>query len=233
MYCIFIMWPDIRSGYLVGSLILGSIWLCMYVLRPDLRKEMRFGGILLMPFSFMAPFYIPEYWNPIYFFGTLHPFYVGLEDFLFCFFVGGISAVVYEFFTQKREVRIKKMSYKSRWMPYILGVAILLGGEVLFPNSSIYTLTITGFILAVYMTIRRKDLIIQSFVAGTLFTVIYMVFFVVFNLLYPQYIPLIYQHKHLFGIYVLGIPIEELLFSFSAGAAWSIAYEYMLGYKTR
>ena len=34
-----------------------------------------------------------------------------------------------------------------------------------------------------------------------------------------------------FGIYIHGVPIEELLFAATGGAIWSVAYEYVHGYR--
>jgi hypothetical protein len=36
---------------------------------------------------------------------------------------------------------------------------------------------------------------------------------------------------NLLGIYIRGVPIEELLFAATGGTIWSVAYEYEHGYR--
>lgn len=223
---------DLKSGYFVGSLILGIPYFLIFLVRKDLRREMLFGGTLLLPFALLAPFYIPEYWDPPYLFDYIYPFKVGIEDFIFCFFVGGISAVIFEFITKRKEVKIRKIKSGINWWPYLFVVFLLLVGEHFFPNRSIITLTLTGIVAASIGILKRGDLLWQSIFAGVLFTAFYFLFFKLFSFLYPSYIDLVYQHNNLFGIYVAGIPVEELLFAFSTGASWSIFYEFTFSYKT-
>ena len=40
-----------------------------------------------------------------------------------------------------------------------------------------------------------------------------------------------YNLPNLLGIYVRGVPIEEVLFAATGGAVWSVAYEYVYGYR--
>jgi hypothetical protein len=63
------------------------------------------------------------------------------------------------------------------------------------------------------------------------FTVLYFALFLIFLSLYPDFIQRYYNIPNLLGIYVVGIPIEELLFAATGGAIWSVAYEYVQGYR--
>jgi hypothetical protein len=63
------------------------------------------------------------------------------------------------------------------------------------------------------------------------FTVLYFVLFLVVLALYPEFVRRYYTLKNLLGIRVLGVPLEELLFAASGGAVWSVAYEYVHGYR--
>jgi hypothetical protein len=62
------------------------------------------------------------------------------------------------------------------------------------------------------------------------FTVLYFVLFFLVLLLYPQFVPGYYNLPNLLGIYMVGVRTEELLFSASGGAIWSVAYEYGFGH---
>jgi hypothetical protein len=65
------------------------------------------------------------------------------------------------------------------------------------------------------------------------FTALYFFLFLCLLFLYPEFVQRYYNLPNLLGIYVLGVPIEELLFAATGGAAWSAAYEYVHGYIVR
>jgi hypothetical protein len=54
-----------------------------------------------------------------------------------------------------------------------------------------------------------------------------------FLALYPDFVQRYDNVPNLLGIYVLGVPIEELMFASSFGSVWSIAYEYLQGYRLK
>ena len=168
------------SGYFIGCLLLAIPYFGIYLKRPDLRREMNIVGLLLLPFAFVSTFYIPEYWNPPYLFGDPLPFKIGIEDFLFMYFIGGISAVIYEFLKHKKEVKIGKRKRKILWTPFIFYSLTLLIGEYFFPDKSIVNLIVAGIVIALIMVWKRSDLVIQSLTAGVLFTVLYFFLFYIF-----------------------------------------------------
>lgn len=225
---------DPKSGYFVGSLILGFVYLVIFLLRRDLRKELAWGGTLALPFATTAPYFIPEYWNPPYIFGLIGKTGIGIEDLFFSFFVGGIAAVLFEFLENRKEVKLKKAKQGKiiHLAPYVFAAILLAVMEKVFPGHSIYNLIAAAALPAIYMIKRRKDLLVQSVSAGFLFALLYFGLFTFFNTLYPEYVSLVYTHKNLIGIYLGKVPLEEILFAFATGACWSVIYEYVMGYKT-
>lgn len=92
--------PSYQYAYLIGNLsILLPVWSLLFYFRKDLQREMLgvslFAG-LAGPLSEF--WYLQDYWRPETFTGTL----IGVEDFLFGFFIGGIGAVIYEEIFGKR-----------------------------------------------------------------------------------------------------------------------------------
>jgi hypothetical protein len=75
------------------------------------------------------------------------------------------------------------------------------------------------------------DLIPLMVVGTVVFTVLYFVLFLCVLALYPQFVQRYYNLPNLLGIFVVGVPIEELLFAATGGAIWSVAYEYVFGYR--
>lgn len=66
---------------------------------------------------------------------------------------------------------------------------------------------------------------------AAVFTILYLLLFVYFLALYPDFIERYYNLPNISGIRLLGVPIEELMFAASGGAVWSVAYEYFQGYR--
>jgi len=84
---------------------------------------------------------------------------------------------------------------------------------------------------AIVVLLIRRDLTLLMCVGAANFTALYFILFAYFLLLYPNFIHNHYNVPNLLGIYVWKVPIEELLFAASGGAVWSVAYEYVQGYR--
>lgn len=74
---------DYTYAYLMGTtLILGPVWLFVFLARKDLRKEVLSTSFVIGVVGlFSELWYRRDYWNPEIF--TSHS--IGLEDFLFGF----------------------------------------------------------------------------------------------------------------------------------------------------
>jgi hypothetical protein len=83
----------------------------------------------------------------------------------------------------------------------------------------------------VVIAFLRSDLVPTMLIGALSFTLLYFALFLIFLFLYPGFVQRYYTIASLLGIYILGVPIEELLFAASGGAIWSVAYEYVQGYR--
>jgi lycopene cyclase-like protein len=63
------------------------------------------------------------------------------------------------------------------------------------------------------------------------FILFYFFLFLCLLFLDPEFVQRYYNIPNLLGIYILGVPIEELLFASTGGAIWTVAYEYVQGYR--
>ncbi len=221
-----------QYAYFIGCLIFFLVWLAFFILRKDLRKEMIFGSLLALPFSFSEILWVPEYWNPPSLFNLISKYGVGIESFLFCAICGGVAAVAYEVVYRKKTV---KMRLKSKYLfgPYILVAVIFVLLELFIPEKTIYNAMVSSLAGIIIIAVKRKDLIMQIIAGGTSFLAIYFIFFLIFGKLFPGYISFAYTLENLWGIMILGIPLEELMTSFGAGSLWSSFYEYIKGYRTK
>lgn len=221
-----------QYAYFIGCLIFFSVWILFFLSRKDLRKEMIFGSLLFLPFGFSEALWVPEYWNPPSLFNLISTYGFGIESFFFCFVCGGVAAVVYEIIARKRTVKIRGRQ-KFLFGPYISIILIFICLDFIFPSITIYNAIVSLLIGAVIIAIKRKDLIGQIIFGGIFFAIIYFLLFVVFNKIFPEYVSIAYNLEYIWGIIILGVPIEEILTSFAAGAVWSSFYEYIRGYRTK
>jgi len=77
-----------------------------------------------------------------------------------------------------------------------------------------------------YLTLMKESESESRIFSGRLRLVVLLVL-----LLHPQFVQRYYNLSNLLGIGILGVPIEELLFAATGGAIWSVAYEYVFGYR--
>ena len=103
--------------------------------------------------------------------------------------------------------------------------------EFWHPGKTIYNTVIAFVVCALLVAFVRSDLIPTMFVGAAVFTLLYLALFLYFLALYPDFVQRYYNVPNLLGIYVSRVPIEELLFAASGGAVWSVAYEYLQGYR--
>ena len=218
-------------SYLVGVLIFGTAWLACYLLGKKYRAEIRWGTLISAPMALTSILFVPQYWTPPSLFDLDQKIRVGIEDFLWAAAVGGIASVVAEILLKERLSVIRKAARKRHFAPFAVVVVVFLALEFWHPGKTIYNTIIAFAIGAVVIAFLRSDLIPTMLVGALSFTALYFALFLIFLFLYPGFIQRYYNIPNLLGIYVLGVPIEELLFAGTGGAIWSVAYEYVQGYR--
>jgi len=233
-------------GFFFGDLFLGLIWLLGFLWRKDLRKAMIWSGLFYA--ALLAVFLIffrlgtivfpvassreivPGYWHPhtIFNLGRITGGY-SVEDGLYMFFVGGIATYVYELIFHK-SIRFKRKIQNHIHAVKLAAFAAAL--LALLTNLNLmYSLILFGYVGAAVIWRERKDLIAHSVVGGVCFALIYIVSFMIFNLLFPHFVGEFYTFKNVSGVLILGIPLEEYLYALSFGLMWAPFYEYEHGEK--
>jgi hypothetical protein len=218
-------------AYLVGALIFDAAWLACYVIGKRYRPQMIWGTVISTPLALTSILFIPQYWTPPSLFDLDARFRVGLEDVLWAGAVGGIASVVGEIVLKERLAGRRKHRRKKHYLPFVVLVAVFAILEFWHPGKTIYNTVIAFAVCALLVAFLRGDLIPTMFGGAAVFTLLYLALFLYFLALYPDFVQRYYNVPHLLGIYVLRVPIEELLFAASGGAVWSVAYEYLQGYR--
>jgi len=218
-------------SYLVGALIFDAAWLACYLLGKNYRAEIRWGTLISAPLALTSILFVPQYWTPPSLFDLDQKIRVGIEDFLWAAAVGGIASVVAEILLKERLSRLRKVAHKRHFAPFVVLVVVFIALELWHKDKTIYNCIIAFAIGAIVIAVLRSDLIPTMLIGALSFTALYFVLFLIVLLLYPDFVNRFYNIPKLLGIYVRGVPIEELLFAGTGGAIWSVAYEYVQGYR--
>jgi len=218
-------------SYLVGVLIFGAAWLACYLIGKSYRAEIRWGTLISAPMALTSILFVPQYWSPPSLFDLDQRIRVGIEDVLWAAAVGGIASVVAEILLKERLSALRKGVRKRHLAPFVVVVVVFIVLELWHPGKTIYNTIIAFAIGAVVIAVLRSDLIPTMLIGALSFALLYFALFLVFLFLYPGFIQRYYNIPNLLGIYVHGVPIEELLFAGTGGAVWSVAYEYVQGYR--
>ena len=226
----------IFNEWLVFSLILLGIWCILFLIKKDIRKEMFTVSLWTAPFGLTEPLFVPEYWNPPSLFNLATRTGFDIESLIFCFAIGGIGTILYETFFNIKHKKISKQEKHNKrhrfHLFYIFSPVIVFFPLYIFTNINIiYSASIALLIGGIAAIHCRPDLKNKIIIGGIMFWVIYFVFFVFFNNIYPYAVEQFWNLSALSGILILKIPIEELMFAFTFGMMWSSVYEHIKWYK--
>jgi len=223
-------------AWLTWSLFFLAFWLIIYLSKPIFRKEMFSISFWTMLLGFSEPLFVPRYWNPPTLFDLAQRTGFDIESLIFTFAIGGTGSVMYKLIYKKSDTKMNSgemMHRRHRLHIYILTspIPIFLALALFTPLNHIYCGIIAMFVGALLTLYCRPDLKWKIWIGGSLFLIYYFVFFFSLVVVFPDYVPLVWNLKALTGILFLGIPIEELMFAFSFGMLWSSLYEHILWYK--
>ncbi|MCX6752587.1 MAG: lycopene cyclase domain-containing protein [Candidatus Nomurabacteria bacterium] len=198
------------------------------------RKDLRID-ILTMSFVFgiLGPIsellYQQDYWLPQTFTGSR----IGIEDFLFGFFIGGIVSVLYKELFSKFISRPRKGNHHLRFLFLFITAFIFLSNIFfyVFNINSIYASIVTFLLMALFMYYFRRDLFIDGLASGIFLAMTMFLAYLIFLYIFPEAIHKWWFIKNISGILILGIPLEELIWAFSLGLIAGPAYEFFSGIR--
>jgi len=216
--------------YLWGLLPLLPLWLYGFIKNKESRIEMILCGIIF-GFAAVAIGYVyatKDYWSPPYIFNN----FLHIEDFIYGFLFGGIASEIFEIILRIKSV---KKDQRPRKNLIIIFSLITLSCFVLFVNilnwNSIVAHIVPPLCVGIFCWVYRRDFIIPTMLSGIFLLIITFIWQSIVLLIYPNAIIDIWLLENLSGIFVNGIPIEELIFAFSLGFGASCFYELIMGYE--
>lgn len=227
---------EYRYVYILMVGVAFFIWFIAFTSRKDLRKEMLVMTGIVGFFGIAELLYFGEYWTPSYFFPVFGTSLIGIEDFLLAgFLYGGIGSVIYQYISKQKYICTPQdrtiNSLLTSNLFIIVGIITYFILENVTSLNVIYTTTIAMLVgVFIFITFNRhllKAVLINGLLLGTLSIIV----LAIFNGLFPGYIETIWNLDALSGILVIGVPIEEFLFHFAAGALFAQGYESLFNCK--
>jgi hypothetical protein len=223
--------PNYHYSYLVGVLIFWAAWILCSIFGKQYRSQIRWGTLIATPMALTSILFVPQYWTPPSLFNLDQKIRVGIEDFLWAAAVGGIASVVGELLLKEGLATMRSQARKRHYAPFVVIAVIFIAVELWHPHKTMYNTIIAFAAGALVIAFLRSDLVPLMLISALSFTALYFFLFLCLLFLYPDFIHRFYNIPNLLGIYLLGVPIEELLFAATGGAIWSVAYEYVQGYR--
>lgn len=225
-------------AYLIGTGLLGIVWLILFLRRKDLRHAMIWSAmfyIVMLSIGFLLLYLVnldpsmrinPGYWTPPTLFDLNNKTGgYSIEDALFMFFMAGIAAAVYEEVTNRRILKKVDRRLKKRHALWIglLGSVIVCS---IFNLNAMYLLIFFNLFGGMAIIYQRPDLLKQAVLSAVLLVAIYWVLFSIYNILFADFIAKYDHLEHTTKLIILGIPLEEYLYAFTFGFIWAPLYEY-------
>lgn len=220
--------------FLILSLGLLVIWLVLFLLKAELRKEMFWVSFFTMPLGLTEPIFVPEYWNPNTLFNLARTTGFDIESLIFSFAIGGIASVLYETIKKTKHYKSPKTNHKFlHWLSLLFPLFLFIPLYYLMPFNAIYSVFISLFLGSILTMICRADFIKPMLWGSLLFGSLYFVFFVIANIIFPNFVLTQWNLQALSGIIILKVPLEEIIFALGVGMLWTTYYEHFKNLKMK
>lgn len=223
-----------RLAFLFLALVVAIPGAFAYLLRADLRPPMRFAVALSLPFALTEPLFYPEYWRPAFLFDLADRIGFGIEDLLFVAALAAVSLASFPVAARRTFVPVEG-ARRDRWhvARRLLGpcgvAALATGGLVLAGLPAIYAAPIAMVLAAARVAWARPDLVGPAVGGAAATTVVYHLACLSLAVASPQVFHTVWRTRELTGVFVLGVPLEELLYGAASGLAASSIVPYSRG----
>lgn len=212
----------LQYPYLIVSLVLLFLFLLGYIVSNNNRSLLFLSGLLSIPFCLYEFVFIPEYWTP-YSGGRI----LGISDFIFSFSTGGIAW----FLATSGLAKNYNLSWNiNHFFRRFTGCAVLgvffsvvlwyLGIKIM---TAVLIIIFLGFIVLYFRCTNVNLLKKYKFVY---FAIIYFIVIKISFIIFPE-LSFYWNPNNLSGLYLLEIPLEEVLWALAFGTIWPVFIVYI------
>ncbi len=181
--------------------------------------------------AIIAPFaellFLANWFKPGFIYDT--GIFIKFESLLFGFSTGGLSASLYQVVSGQR-FEMGQHAYQPAFIHQVVGVVVgfslFVGLFVLFGINSFWTSLLACTFIALCVAWRRPDLICVMLVSGVSLALLALLpYWFVLEFLNPNWFAEEWYLENLSGLWVLGLPVEEVAWYFYSGAAFSALWK--------
>jgi hypothetical protein len=218
-------------GYLIGAVFNVLLWLAIFALRRDLRREMiamsLWAAAVGLPHEYLL--WTRDWWRPPTITGTK----IGLEDLIYALATGGVLATIYAVTFRRRSVAAESqpLSPFLRILPMILDFVTPLVLVPVFHLHSFVACGIGVLLALVVIFAFRPDLIVVALVSAALGVLISLPCYWLIESLLPGFIRAVWDLPRLSGILLTGIPIEDLAWYAYSAALFGTYFKFATGQR--
>ncbi|MBN1270959.1 MAG: hypothetical protein JXB26_01705 [Candidatus Aminicenantes bacterium] len=208
-----------------GSLaILALPYLILFLALKKQRILILAGSFLALPQSFYSFIVVPEYWNPKRIIGTR----IGAEDFLFSFLAGGIAWTVFAgLLRRKIDLRFRPATALSRFFLSVL-FAFFIGFPLSFLGlKKMEAIFLLMMLWAVFLLCFKMKFSLFYLRGVALFILVYVLWFKLTLVFFPGFSSF-WTSSNLWGITLLNIPLEEIIWAGLFSTVWPMTVVYIL-----
>lgn len=211
--------------YLIFSLLLFLVFALGLTLIPvRFKRSVYQSAMLSAPISLASFVFVPGYWNP----KRIVPYEIGPEDVIFSFSTGGIIWLfIILIISLKYDVRHNGRIFFKQYAGFLFFGSLLFFLVWLTRVNIMLATIITVLIIGIWILLYRRDYLILSIIGALIFTLFYFCILKGFFVMFPEF-PGQWSMEELYGIQILGIPLEEIMWAFSTGAVWPLIVAYLL-----
>lgn len=228
-----------KYDFLVLSLLFCVPGLVVFALRADLRRPIALASVASLPFAATERFFYPTYWSPRFAFDLIDVIGFGIEDVLFVVALAAYMTTAYPFVARRRFVapdppsgagRAGAGARLARRALAVVGATLaaalgLLAAGVPILYASFYSMAAA----AIVMLVVRRDLLLPALAGGALSTVTYAVICLIYARIFPGVFERVWHTERFLHRFVLGVPIEELLYGLLSGVVSGAFYPFVTG----
>jgi len=222
----------IHYNFLTLTLLFAVPGIWTYIARPDLRRTFISVIPCALPFACTEFLFYPSYWEPAFLFDLGRRIGFGIEDIIFVAGLAAFTSTAYAAAFNRTYAPLTDADPRASVLKaaalFVLAGALLLV-TLAVGIASIYGTCLVMAAAACAIIWLRPDLRTPALLGGCLSAAVYFLLCLAADVLMPGFFKNIWHTDTFLNIFIAGVPLEELLYGFSAGFIATPFYPFVFG----
>ncbi len=206
--------------------------LLIWIARSDLHRVIVCVIAFALPFACTEFLFYPTYWEPFFLFDLGRRIGFGIEDIIFVAGLSAFTSTAYAF-TCNRNYSPSDNNKLKHCVLRALGIfcfaGILLLSTLTVGIAAIYSTCLVMIAAASVMIWQRPDLTLPALFGGCFSAATYFILCLAAEKIIPGIFKNIWHTDKFLNIFIVGVPVEELIYGFSSGFIATAFYPYVFG----